>query len=114
MQSEGVNVTHPLPFNTLLYLNMAAVTKREVVDEEKLFQILQTENIALFLLKGMLFVLLVSNENISALKEYTVKRHYETKDSSQVSCIEEQLRRYKISKPQNHLAIAKLIQNSVL
>lgn len=75
---------------------------------------MQTESISILLLKGMLFVLLVSDENISVLKEYSVKRHYETKDSSQMSYIEEQLRRDEISQPQTHLAVAKLIQNSVL
>jgi hypothetical protein len=34
MQSEVFNAVHALPFNTLLYHNMDAVTKREVVDEE--------------------------------------------------------------------------------
>jgi hypothetical protein len=87
---------------------MSAVTKREVVDEEISCQILQTKSIALFLLKGMMFVLLTSNGNISVSKEYSVKKHYDTKDSSPMRYIEEQLRRDKISEPQDHLAITNL------
>jgi hypothetical protein len=58
---------------------------------------------ALFILKEQLFCI-VLNETLSVLKEYIIKRHYETKHKSQLSGIKDQLRRGKIPQLQNRLA----------
>jgi hypothetical protein len=51
MQSEGVNVIHSLPFNTLSYHTIGAATKAGVVDESQLFQTLWTEKYFFIVIK---------------------------------------------------------------
>jgi len=89
---------------------VAAVNKGKVVDKNSTFQSRWIEEYFLFVLKELLFALFVMK--LSALKEYDIKRHFKTKHVSQLSGIQDQLRRDKITLLQNHLAQQQILFRS--
>jgi hypothetical protein len=74
----------------------------EVVNENRIVQSRWTEKCYFICIKGAA-VCIICNENVSVLKEYSVKRHYETKRASQPSDIQGQLRMDLITQLQNRL-----------
>ncbi|XP_045501701.1 general transcription factor II-I repeat domain-containing protein 2-like [Colias croceus] len=69
--------------------------KRKVVDEHRLFQDKGT-NLYLFVCVGEKPICLVCNESVSVVKEYNIKRHYESKHSSKFAHLQGQLRIDKV------------------
>ncbi|CAH1105999.1 unnamed protein product [Psylliodes chrysocephalus] len=76
---------------------MAASTsrKRKVTDEHRSFQEKWT-NLYLFVCVGEKPVCLVCNESVSVMKEYNIKRHYDSKHSSKFAYFQGQLRLDKV------------------
>jgi hypothetical protein len=82
---------------------MVAAKKRKVVDENRTWQSRRRKRNFLFVLKELLFASFVM-KFILFKKNTILKRHYETKHTSQLSGIQSQLRRNKITQLQNRLA----------
>lgn len=76
---------------------MAASTsrKRKVTDEHRSFQDKWT-HLYLFVCVGEKPICLVCNESISVVKEYNIKRHYESKHSSKFAHLQGQIRIDKV------------------
>ena len=76
---------------------MASISnkKRKVEDELRVFQTRWTESY-FFIEFNNTPICLICNESISVLKEYNVKRHYETKHAKEYITIQGEFRKDKI------------------
>ena len=82
---------------TFLTLNMASTSgkKRKVSEENRIFQEKWTE-LYLFVSVNQKPVCLVCHESLSAMKEYNLKRHYDTKHATKFETFKGQLRQDKM------------------
>jgi hypothetical protein len=90
---------------------MAPVQKGKVVDESRKFENRWTEEYFFIFIK-VAAVCLICNLIICILKEYSIKRRFETKYASQLSGMQCQLRRDNPTQLPNRLAQQKMLLKS--
>ena len=88
------------------------IKKRKIEDESRVFQAKWTD-LYFFIDFNKKPICLICKESISVLKEYNIKRHYETKHASEYITFQVQFRKDKIIELKNNIAKQHQIFNNM-